>query len=268
MSRADRDSFAEDNLPPPAEWSDLDLSNPTYAYPERLNATVELLDRWVEERDWGDRRCLITEAATWSYRALYERVNRLAHVLVDDLGLLPGNRVLLRAPNTPMMVCAYLAVIKAGGIAVGTMPLLRAGELTAIIEKAEIGLALSDARLAEELVAAATETPVLRRIAYFATAVADGIEAMMAAKPSTFEAYDSPADETCLIAFTSGTTGAPKGTMHFHRDLLSICRGASGLILEPTPEDLFAGTPPLAFTFGLGGLALFPLYAGAASFLI
>jgi 2-aminobenzoate-CoA ligase len=184
------------------------------------------------------RRCLLTETENWSYRDLYERVNRLAHVLVDEMGLVPGNRVLLRAPNTPMMVCAYLAVIKAGGIAVGTMPLLRAGELAPIIAKAEIGLALTDARLVDELTAAQGEAPALRRIACFGTAAADGLEAMMATKPASFGAYDSAANETCLIAFTSGTTGVPKGTMHFHRDLISICRGSSGLILEPTADDL------------------------------
>ena len=200
----------------------------------------------------------MTPAGSWSYRRLFETVNRMARVLVEDLDLVPGNRVLLRAANTPMMVAAYLAVIKAGGIAVGTMPLLRASELKKILAKAEISHALCDLRLRDELESARAAVPCLRQLAFWQSEEADGLEARMAAKPPTFEAFESAADDMCLIAFTSGTTGEPKGTVHFHRDLLAICDGFSRQLLRPSADDLFCGSPPLAFTFGLGGLAFSP----------
>jgi 2-aminobenzoate-CoA ligase len=266
-TRRGADSFARDRLPPKEQWPELDLSDPAYRYPARLNCVSELLDRWVEAGA-GERLALVTPTERWSYRRLLGTVNRIARVLVEELGLVPGNRVLLRAPNTPMMVAAYLAVIKAGGIAVGTMPLLRAGELKKIVAKAEISHALCDLRLADELERARAEVPVLRQVVYWGSAAADGLEARIAGKPPTFEAFDSAADDICLIAFTSGTTGEPKGTLHFQRDLLAICDGFSRQLLRPTADDLFCGSPPLAFTFGLGGLALFPLREGAASLLL
>jgi len=261
------DSFARDRLPPRPEWPELDLSHPAYRYPARLNCVGEFLDRWVEAGA-GERFAFVTPTERWSYRRLFETVNRIARVLVENLGLVPGNRVLLRAPNTPLMVAAYLAVIKAGGIAVGTMPLLRATELRKIVAKAEISHALCDLRLKEELERARAEAPVLRQVVYWGGAAGDGLEARMAGKPAHFEAHQSAADDICLIAFTSGTTGEPKGTMHFHRDMLAICDGFSRQLLRPTADDLFCGSPPLAFTFGLGGLALFPLREGAASLLL
>jgi 2-aminobenzoate-CoA ligase len=261
------DSFARDRLPPEAEWPELDLSHRVYRYPARLNCVAELLDRWVEAGA-GERPALVTPTERWSYRRLFETVNRIARVLVEDLDLVPGNRVLLRAPNTPLMVAAYLAVIKAGGIAVGTMPLLRAAELRKVIAKAQISHALCDHRLADELERARAEVSVLERVVYWQTSAADGLEARIAGKPAAFEAFDSAADDICLIAFTSGTTGEPKGTMHFHRDMLAICDGFSRQLLRPAADDLFCGSPPLAFTFGLGGLALFPLRAGAATLLL
>ncbi|WP_435101993.1 AMP-binding protein [Arhodomonas sp. AD133] len=266
MNRLPRDTFADDHLPPREQWPELDLSHPAYHFPERLNCVVELLDRWIE-RGHGDHRCLVTPEATWSYRDLYETVNRLANHLVNEMHLAPGNRVLLRAPNNPMMVAGYLAVIKAGGIAVGTMPMLRAGELSQIIDKAEISHALCDVRLDADLRTAAEASPSLKHYAFFGGG-AGTIDAALAEQPAEFEAWDSAADETCLIAFTSGTTGMPKGTMHFHRDMLAICEGFSQQILRPGADDLFTGSPPIAFTFGLGGLVLFPLHAGAATLLL
>ena len=261
------DTFARDNLPPKERWPDFDFSHPAYTYPARLNCVTRFVDHWLD-RGAGDRVAFMTPDSALTYAELLARVCQLAHVLVDDCGMRPGNRVLLRAANTPMMVIAYLAVIRAGGIAVGTMPLLRAKELSVIADKARIGLALCDARLGEEMERARTATPVLEDIRWFNAAGDDGVEALMASKPDTFEPYDSAADDVCLIAFTSGTTGNPKGTVHFHRDMLAICDGFSAQVLKPEPDDIFCGSPPLAFTFGLGGLALFPMHAGAASLLL
>ncbi len=261
------DHFARDRLPPAAAWPEIDLSHSNYAYPERLNAAVELLDRWVE-KGHGEARCLIGAEGTWSYRDLQDRVNRIANVLTRELGLVPGNRVLLRAANTPMMAACYLAVLKAGGIAVGTMPLLRAAELKAILRKAEISHALCDAALAEELETARASCPGLTELRTWNAEGAESLDALMAKQSTDFAAVDTAAEDISLIAFTSGTTGEPKGCMHNHRDLLVICDGFSREILRPEATDLFCGSPPLAFTFGLGGLLLFPLRVGAASLLL
>lgn len=266
MAAIERDTFADQHLPPRDLWPVFDLTSPAFRFPERLNCVVELLDRHLEQGH-GDRRCILTPDGAWSYRQLAETVNRLANYLVGEMGMRPGNRVLLRAPNNPMMAAGYLAVMKAGGIAVGTMPMLRAGELKAIVDKAQISHALCDSRLAEELQAAAAQCPSLRQLAFFGDGP-DSMDERLAAQPAEFEAWDSAADETCLIAFTSGTTGTPKGTMHFHRDILAICEGFSRQILKPTADDLFTGSPPIAFTFGLGGLVLFPLHVGAATLLL
>ena len=261
------DTFAKDNLPPREQWPEFDLSHPAYQYPDRLNCVTRFVDRWIDQGE-GGRTAFLTPEQKLTYGDVAAKVNQLARVLVDDLGMSPGNRVLLRAANTPMMVIAYLAVIKAGGVAVGTMPLLRAKELAIIAEKAEIALALCDERLKDELVAAQDASPVLKRIGWFHSDAPDSVENLMAVKPTEFSAFDSHSDDVCLIAFTSGTTGTPKGTMHFHRDLLAICDGFSAHVLEPDADDIFCGSPPLAFTFGLGGLALFPMHVGAASLLL
>jgi 2-aminobenzoate-CoA ligase len=261
------DSFARDNLPPPESWPDLIFNRPELQYPERMNCVSVLLDAWME-RGWADRPCLLSPGETLTYGELHARVNRIAHVLVHRLGLVPGGRVLLRAANTPMMVASYLAVIKAGGIAVATMPMLRAGELVYPIRKARIALALCDLRLAADLEAARAEVPELARIVYFNSAEPDGLEALIADAPDIFDAADTASDDICLIGFTSGTTGEPKGTMHFHRDMLAICDGYARNVLCATADDRFIGSPPLAFTFGLGGLVLFPLRVGASAVLL
>ena len=224
--------------------------------------------RPLDQCGQGNRPCLIAPAESLTYAQLAERVNRIANVLVRDLGLVPGNRVLLRAPNNPMMVAAYLAVLKAGGVVVATMPLLRAKELGYALNKAKIGLAFCDGRLAEDMEKARPLAPDLQRIVYWGTAP-DALEALMA-KPGyeTFAACDTAADDVCLIGFTSGTTGEPKGTMHFHRDLLATCDSYGRHVLRASPEDRFIGSPPLAFTFGLGGLVLFPLRIGASTVLL
>jgi 2-aminobenzoate-CoA ligase len=262
------DTFARDNLPPRDRWPRFLLDRPEFQYPERLNCVPVLLDAWLS-RGHGDAPCIVSPAATWTYRELAERVDRIAHVLVGELGLRPGHRVLLRAANNPMMAAAYLAVLKAGGIVVATMPLLRARELEYQLRKAKITLALCDARLLDELTQAAAGAPELRRIVAFNSDAPDGLEAMMVgATAEKFTAADTAADDVCLIAFTSGTTGVPKGTMHFHRDILAICDGYARHVLRPTGSDRFIGSPPLAFTFGLGGMLLFPLWAGASTVLL
>ncbi len=261
------DSFARDNLPPRELWPEFIFTLPELRFPDRLNATAELLDRWLE-RGHGDRPCMGTPVETWTYAQMAERVNRIANVLTRDLGLVPGNRVLLRAPNTPMMAAAYFAVMKAGGVAVATMPLLRAGELAVIVEKARIALALCDGRLNDEMEKCRALAPRLDRVVTWGGG-AGALENLMS-KPGyeTFAACDTAADDVCLIAFTSGTTGEPKGTMHFHRDLLATCDTYGRHVLRARAGDKFVGSPPLAFTFGFGGLALFPLHVGASTLLL
>jgi 2-aminobenzoate-CoA ligase len=266
---AHEDSFARDNLPPHKEWPDFLFGLPELKhYPDRFNCAAELVDRWVEQ-GFGNRPCLIAPAETLSYAELAERINRIANVLIRDLGLLPGNRVLLRGYNSPMMVAAYLAIIKAGGIAVATMPLLRAQELAYPIKKAKIGLALCDVRLAEELMKTKSSAPGLSRICFWGSGTPGGLDALMR-QPGyeNFQACNTANDDVCLIGFTSGTTGEPKGTMHFHRDLLAVCDSYSRYVLRPASEDRFIGSPPVAFAFGLGGLVLFPLRAGASTILL
>jgi len=260
------DTFARGRLPPAAQWPELRFERPELQFPAQLNCASELLDRRVAQGD-GARPAVIGPGVGWSYAELQAQVNRIARVLVDDPQLVPGNRVLLRGANTPMLAACWLAVVKAGGIAVGSMPLLRAKELTAIIDKAEITHALCDARLAEELALAKAQCPSLRHVLHF---LGDGgeLEARAATKPPRFDAVPTAADDVALIAFTSGTTGVPKGTMHFHRDVMAACACWPRHVLKPTRDDRFIGSPPLAFTFGLGGLLLFPMSVGASTVLI
>src|SRR6266487_4086632 len=268
-SSAHTDRFVRDHLPPIEQWPDFLFSLPELDYPDRLNCVVELLDRWVATGH-GERACLISHTETLTYAQLAERVNRIANVLTRDLGMVPGHRVLLRGPNNPMLIAACLAVIKAGGVAVPTMPLLRAGEISFPIAKARIALALCDLRLGEELEKSKTLAPELERIVYYSGEDrAGGLDALMR-RPGYehFSACDTASDDVCLIAFTSGTTGEPKGTMHFHRDLLATCDSYGRHVLRARADDLFSGSPPLAFTFGLGGLLLFPLRIGAATLLL
>jgi 2-aminobenzoate-CoA ligase len=262
------DTFARDNLPPHAAWPELVFELPELRYPERMNCATELVDRALE-RGWGPRTAILTpDGVRWTYAELHAQSSRIARVLVEDRGLVPGNRVLLRGPNTPAMAACWLAVIKAGGIAVATMALLRAKELTDVVTKAEISHALCDARLADELHKARPGCPTLREVAWFASEAADGLEARAKSKPATFANVDTAAEDTALIGFTSGTTGKPKGTMHFHRDVMAACDCWPRTILRATADDVFTGSPPLAFTFGLGGLLLFPLRIGAATLLV
>ncbi len=259
------DTFARDSLPPASAQPEFRFDLPELHYPDRLNAAAELLDKMVE-RGHGERPCILTPSETLTYGQLQERVNRIANVLVKNLGLVPGNRVLLRSANNAMMVVSYLAVVKAGGVVVATMPLLRAKEIAYVIGKAKIAIALCDATLAEEMEKAKAAAPSLRKLVYWGKG---GLETLMGQEGyETFAACDTAADDVCLIAFTSGTTGQPKGTMHFHRDLLSVCDTYGRHVLRANARDRFIGSPPLAFTFGTGGLVFFPLRVGASTILL
>ncbi|MEP7011945.1 MAG: benzoate-CoA ligase family protein [Acidobacteriota bacterium] len=265
------DTFVRDHLPALAEQPDFLFTLPDLQYPDRLNATTAFVDSHVEAGR-GERLCLISPFERWSYRDLQSRVDRIAQVLVERLGLIPGGRVLLRAPNTPTLAAAHLAVWKAGGVVVATMPLLRAKELAILIGKARIALALSDGRLLAELEKAREAAPLLERIVSFGHGPAESegeLERLMAeVSGEAFVPCDTAAEDPCLVGFTSGTSGEPKGTIHNHRDLLATCDSYGKHVLRATENDVFIGSPPLAFTFGLGGLLLFPLRAGAATVLL
>ncbi|MEW6643503.1 MAG: benzoate-CoA ligase family protein [Pseudomonadota bacterium] len=260
------DTFARDNLPPRELWPDLIFTRPEYQYPERLNCVHNFLDRWVAEGH-GDAPCIYTDKKNYSYRELQQLVNRIANALTHKLGLVPGGRVLLRSANNPMMVAAYLAVMKAGGIAVATMPLLRAKEIAYPVQKTRISLALCDHKLADEMEKTKAVASELKRVVYWESGAPDSLEALIADESDAFTAVDTAADDLCLIAFTSGTTGDPKGTMHFHRDMLAVCDGFAGNVLRARSDDRFMGSAPLAFTFGFGGV-LFPMHIGASFILL
>jgi 2-aminobenzoate-CoA ligase len=264
---AHTDTFARDNLPDDALWPMIDLAG--FDYPEHINAAVELVDRQVEAGH-GDRTALIGNGRQRTYKELMDWTNRLARTLVEDFGVEPGNRVLVRSPNNPAMVAVWLAATKAGAVVVNTMPMLRAGELAKIVDKAEITHALCDTRLMDEITACAKDSRFLTHVVGFdGTANHDAeLDRAALAKPVSFEAVKTGRDDVALLGFTSGTTGAPKATMHFHRDLLIIADGYAREVLDVRKEDVFVGSPPLAFTFGLGGLAIFPLRFGAAATLL
>jgi 2-aminobenzoate-CoA ligase len=259
------DPFCRDRLPPTELWPELLFDDPQLRYPERLNCAATLLDEVIAR--WGaDRPCLVDAAGTdWTYGRLAGEVNAIAHVLVEDFGIVPGNRILLRGPNTALLVASWLAVLKAGAVAVTTMPLLRAKELSAIAEIASVNLALCDHRFVGELAAADLGRAPL--VTYGAPDEADLI-VRGADRRRPFAAVETAADDVALLAFTSGTTGRPKATMHFHRDVLAIADTFGRHIVQITPDDVVVGTPPFAFTFGLGGLLVFPMRVGAAMVMV
>ncbi len=261
------DDFAARMLPPREQWPQMryDTLPGLAAIPDRVNCGAALLDRGAEK--FGDRPACLYRHHVWTYADLKRHADRLAHVLVDDLGVRPGNRVLIRGGNTPMFVACWFAVMKAGAVAVATMPLLRWRELAYMVDRAEITVALCDRRLADEMARAEAESRHLKHVRHYAGDMsgADELEAAAAGKPAHFTAVDTAADDVCLIAFTSGTTGQPKGCMHFHRDVLAINATFADEVLKPRPDDIFTGSPPIAFTFGLGALVTFPMSAGAAT---
>lgn len=270
------DTFARDHLPPLSEWPELLLNgNPDVAYPARLNCAVELVDALVEQGK-GERIALYwregAEQKSMTYRRLMQLTNQIAHVLVEDMELEPGNRILLRGPNNVMMAASWLAAVKAGLVTVPTMPLLRATELKAVIDKGQVSAVLCDRRLSAEIEFCLkpdhpSYCPTLAHVRYFHDDDSESLDSLARKKPVDFQACDTAIDDVCLIAFTSGTTGRPKGCMQFHRDVLAMCDTFSKHVLRTTPEDIVCGTPPLAFTFGLGGLLCFPLRVGGATIL-
>ena len=265
MSRsAHVDTFAHDNLPPKEQWPEFKFDLPELDYPERMNCAALLLDEAVRAGH-GERIAIRAPDGECTYLQLQAQANRLANLLVREMGLKSGNRVLLRGPNNPMMAAAWMAVFKAGGICVGTMPLLRAKELTEIVNKAEITHALCDKRLDAELKLALPACPSLKSIRYWYD---DATDALIQKQSIEFKNVDTAAEDVAVIAFTSGTTGKPKGTMHFHRDVIAMCDCFPRSCLKPGRDDIFIGSPPLAFTFGLGGLLCFPLRFGASTALV
>jgi 2-aminobenzoate-CoA ligase len=259
------DGFARANLPPFDEWPEFLFELPCLHYPERVNCVAELVDA-AGEKGWGERPALVGARERWTYRNLRARIDRIAHVLQRDLKLVTGNRVLLRGANCPMMAACILAVQKAGLIAVPTMPLLRAAELGKIIDKAQVNAVLCASHLLGELDALAGQRPPV--LLFDDGGSPNSLETLMRRHDDPFEPVATSADDVCLISFTSGTTGVPKGTMHFHRDVLAICDCFPPHVLGSRIDDVFIGTPPLAFTFGLGGLLLFPLRVGACGVLL
>lgn len=273
------DTFARNNLPPREQWPDLIYTLPQVQYPDDLNCAVELIDIWVQQEHGGhegyegygehaDAPAIFDATGTLTYRQLYERVNQIAHVLTHDMGLVPGNRVLLRSANNAMLAACWLAVAKAGLIVVATMPLLREKELVDVLEKAQVSAALCDKRLDAELLAAQQRSPVLQQIVYFNDPTPAGLEARMSVHPTDFAPIKTAADDIALIAFTSGSTGKPKAAMHTHRDILAACDCFPRFVVQMNSHDICIGTPPLAFTYGVGGLLLFPLRVGAATVLL
>lgn len=266
------DTFCADRMPLLGQLPTFFRDLPGYSYPERLNCAVELLDRMVE-RDLGERTAFIHELGSWTYRSLLETTNRIALVLLEDCGLIPGNRVLLRGPNHPMLVACWFGVIKAGGVAVTTPCLLRCRELVSVADKGEISLALCDARYAgdcEDALAKRADGSARRnaRVVLFNSEAPDSLEALMATKPAVFKNCETSWEDIAMLAFTSGSTGQPKGTMHTHRDVLAAADCFPRYVLRANADDLFIGSPPLGFTYGLGGLVLFPMRIGAATVLL
>jgi 2-aminobenzoate-CoA ligase len=260
---AHADTFCRDYLPPMDQWPELRFGLPELRYPDRLNAAEALLDA-AAARLGGDRPCLRTPTETWSYADLLRRANQAAQVLTGDLGLVPGNRVLLRGPNNPWLVAAWFGVLKAGGVAVTTMALLRARELAALADITQPSFAICDHRFADDLTSA---LPTLPTVLYGGGADGD-LVSRCEPKSGRFANVATAADDVAMLALTSGTTGKPKATMHFHRDLLAIQDTFGRHVLAASPDDVFAGTPPLGFTFGLGGLVVFPFAVGAATLLL
>ncbi len=265
------DTFARKNLPPKNQWPEFLFELPELQYPARMNCAAELLDRMVDAGH-GERPVIHTLIDGRQYRCTYRqlmvRANQIAHVIRSDMKLVPGTRVLLRGPNNPEMAACWFAVIKAGCIAVATMPLLRAKELKQIIDKAKVSAALCDYRLSEEMELAKSQCADMKQVLYFNSGRRGSLDDLLEFHPAEFENVDTALDDVALIAFTSGTTGQPKGTMHFHRDVIAMCDCWPRSCLKPDKKDIFCGTPPIAFTFGLGGMLCFPMRFGASTVLI
>ena len=261
------DTFSRDNLPEESLQPDFLLDN--FIYPSFLNVAEELTDAMVK-KGFGDNIALIGNGRRRTYKELTDWTNRLANTLIEDYGVQSGNRVLIRSANNPAMVACWLAATKVGAVVVNTMPMLRSQELEKIINKAEITHALCDSRLLSELESCMGSNKFLKYLIPFDGSAnhASVLDEAALEKSVKFDAIKTGRDDVALLGFTSGTTGDPKATMHFHRDLLIIADGYAKEVLKVSDKDIFVGSPPLAFTFGLGGLAIFPLRFGATATLL
>ncbi|HEY2042938.1 MAG TPA: AMP-binding protein [Jatrophihabitans sp.] len=271
LPSAHLDTFCRDNLPAEQTWPELSFDLPELQYPDRLNCATALLEDTIAVHG-GDRPCALAPHETWSYDEVRRCSNRIANVLVSECGLVPGQRVLLRGPNAPWLLACWLGVLKAGGVVVTTMPLLRRTELATLIELTRPAFALCEQRFTDDLEAVAGQVRVLTypgsRAAAATTGEGDRLDVLAAAVSEDFDAVQTSSDDVAMLAPTSGTTGQPKVTMHFHRDVLAIADTFGKYTIQATPDDIFTGTPPLAFTFGLGALAVFPLRIGASVLLL
>jgi 2-aminobenzoate-CoA ligase len=252
------DSFVVDRLPPADELPEFRFDMPELHYPERLNAAVELLDRAVADGE-GARVAVRNDLGEWTYAELKDLSDRIARLLVEEEGLIPGNRVLLRGPNSMFLFAAWFAVLKAGGVLVTTMPMLRGGEIATLLRRAEIHHAIVDQGCLEDFRAAECEAGALPSALVYAGGTGSGpLEERLTKVAGGFSAVDTGRDDPAMVAFTSGTTGKPKGCVQFHRDILAPADTFSRHILNPQPGDVHCGSPPIAFTFGLGALVMFP----------
>jgi benzoate-CoA ligase family protein len=261
------DTFTRDRLPPDAQWPELSFDLPELAYPDRLNCAQRLIDDAIG-RYGADRRAVLTATTEWSYGVLRDNAHRVAALLAGQFGLQPGNRVLVRAPNNPWLVAIWLGILEAGGVVVLTMPLLRPSELVTTIELTRPQLAICDHRFLDDLETATSQAQTGLTVVPYGGDGPDDLVSRARSEPPRFDAVQTAADDVALLALTSGTTGRPKVTMHFHRDVLAIADTFSRYVLRPEPLDLFTTTAPFAFTFGLGAGLVFPLHAGAATLLI
>ncbi len=255
-----RDTFVEDRLPPRELLPEFRFDLPELQYPERLNAAAELLKAGAP-----DALAIVNEHGRWTYRDLDDFSGRIARLLIDEHGLNPGNRVLLRGPNGYTMFAAWLGILKAGGVVVATMPLLRPGEIATVIERAQVSHAIVDSRFIGDFRAAVEQTHSIKHIVKYDGDYGKGELETRTASLEPLPAVDTGRDDPCIIAFTSGTTGIPKGCVQFHRDVLAPCDTFAKHLIGPKPGDVFLTSAPMAFTFGLGITPMFPLRFGAAS---
>jgi len=250
------DSFVRDRLPPPEQLPEFLLLD----YPERLNAAAELLKGGAPE-DCS----VVNDHGRWTYRELDDFSGRIARLLIEEERLVPGNRVLLRGPNCYTIFATWLGVLKAGGVAVATMPLLRPGELATVIERAEISHAIVDSRFIGDFRQAVEQTHFVKNIVKYDGDYGKGELETRTSALNPLPAADTGRDDPCMIAFTSGTTGVPKGCVQYHRDVLAPCDTFAKHLVGPRPGNVFLTSAPMAFTFGLGITPMFPLRFGAAS---
>ena len=263
------DTFARDNLPPESLWPEMDYGvlPELAAYPSRINSGAVLIDEMAQGAQ-AERPAIYYGEALWSYRTLLENANRIASVMTDRFGLVPGGRVLVRSSNHPTLVAACLGVLKAGGVVIPTMPVMRERELAYVLDKARVGFAICDARLSADLLVAAKASKSLENVVLFGSDEPDGLEALMAEASPEFRNADTAADDVALIGFTSGSTGTPKGTVHFHRDLLAVADTFPKYLFGLTPDDIVCGSPQIAFLYGFCAFITDALRFGASSVLL